>query len=255
MTLLDRPSLRVAREQVASAVENRRLVVMVASCAVSYSGRTGSQLGEGERLIVLKKDGAVLVHRARDYQPVNWQASGCVIQTLLEKGRLAIKAVRPSPLESLMITVSDILFLGDFDLRDEAEFLLHASEEEMQRAIVLQPDIVEAGLRIVDFEKKVVPGFVDVYASDIGGNTVVIEVKKDPAGSAAIKQLAEYLKHLPPPPGKRLRPMIVAPSLAKGSQQFLARMGIEFKQLSLQRCVEVLQSQPRADQQPLKGWF
>lgn len=255
MTVLDHPSLAAARDEVVRGVESRRLVVLVASCTVGYSGRTSSQLGEGERLILLKKDGCVLVHRTRDYQPVNWQPSGCVIRTTIERGSLVVKAVRPSPIESLTIIMKNVQFLGTFDLQDEAEFLLHPSEEEMQRAIVLQPDIVEPGLRIVDFEKKVAPGFVDIYASDISGNTVVIEIKKDPAGSAAIKQLAEYLKHLPPAPGKRLRPMIVAPGLAKGSQQFLARMGIEFKQLSLQKCLEVLQNQPRADQQILKGWF
>lgn len=255
MTVQEHPALSFARDEIAKGVEARKLMVLVASCTVNYSGRTGSQLGEGERLVLLKKDGCVLVHRAQDYQPVNWQPSGCIIQTALERGSLTVKAVRPSPLESLTITISRVQFLGTFDLRDEAEFFLHASEEDMQRAIILRPDVVEPGLKIVDFEKRVIPGFVDVYASDSDGNTVVIEIKKDTAGFPAIKQLAEYLKHLPPPAGKRLRPMIVAPGLAKGSQQLLARMGIEFKQLSLQKCVEILQNQPRADQQILKEWL
>ncbi len=228
---------------------------MVASCTVSYSGRTGSQLGLGERLIILKKDGCVLVHRDQDVQPVNWQPSGCVIQSNVEDDKLMIKVVRPSPLESLLIAVERIQFLGTFDLKDEAEFLLHATEEGMQRAIIFQPEVIEPGLKIVDFEKKVVPGFVDVYASDVEGNTVVIEIKKDPAGFPAIRQLAEYLKYLPPPPGRRIRAVIVAPSLAKGSHSMLTRLGIEFKQLSLQKCFEILQKQPKADQQMLKGWL
>src|SRR3972149_5809429 len=164
MTVLDHPSLGAARDEVVRGVESRRLVVLIASCTVSYSGRTGSQLGEGERLVVLKKDGCVLVHRARDYQPINWQPSGCVIQTAIEGESLVVKAVRPSPLEALIIVAKRVQFLGTFDLQDEAEFYLHASEEDMQRAIILQPDIVEPGLKIMDFEKKVVPGFVDVYA-------------------------------------------------------------------------------------------
>ena len=255
MTVWDHPALDAARDEIARGVEGRKLVVLIATCSVSYSGRTGSQLGEGDRLIVLKEDGCVLIHRGRDYQPVNWQPSGCVVQAALEGGSLVVKAVRPSPLESLSILVKQVQFIGTFDLRDEAEFLLHASEEDMQRAIILQPEIVEPGLKIMDFEKRVAPGFVDVYASDLEGNTVVIEIKKDQAGFPAIKQLVEYLKYLPAPSGKRLRPMIVAPALAKGSQTLLARMGIEFKQLSLQKCVDVLQKQPRADQQMLKGWL
>ena len=255
MTILDHPSQAAARDEITKSVEGRKLVVLIATCTVSYSGRTGSQLGEGDRLIVLKQDGCVLIHRGRDYHPINWQPSGCVIQAALEGGSLVVKAVRPSPLESLSIVVKEVQFLGAFDLQDEAEFLLHASEDDMQRAIILQPDIVEPGLKIMDFEKKIPPGFVDVYASDLDGNTVVIEIKKDPAGLPAIKQLAEYLKHLPPPLGKHLRPMIVAPALAKGSQPLLAKMGIEFKQLSLQKCAEILQKQPKADQQVLRGWL
>ncbi len=244
-----------ARQELARGFEARKLVVMVASCTVTYSGRTGSQLGEGERLVIVKGDGCVLVHRARDYQPVNWQPAGCLVQAFLEGESLLVKAVRPSPLESLNIKANRVGFLGTFQLQDEAEFLLHASEEDMQRAIILDPDIVEPGLKVVDFEKKVAPGFVDVYAVDGEGNTVVIEIKKDPAGFPALKQLAEYLKHLQPAPGRRLRPVIVAPGLAKGVQSQLARMGIEFRQLSLQRCGEIIQKHSTSDQQVLRGWL
>ncbi|HEV2119608.1 MAG TPA: endonuclease NucS [Candidatus Bathyarchaeia archaeon] len=238
-----------------SGLEARQLVVMVASCCVEYSGRTGSHLGEGERLVIVKGDGCILVHRGRDYQPVNWQPSGCIIQAHLNNETLVLKAVRPNPLESLTLVVRTIQFLGTFLLHDEAEFVLHASEEEMQRAIILQPDIIEQGFKILDHEKKVPPGFVDVYGIDADGNTIVIEIKKDPAGFPAIKQLLEYLKYLQAPLGKRLRPIIVAPSVAKGSQSTLAKSGIEFKQLTLQKAVEILQKHARSDQQALKSWL
>ena len=151
--------------------------------------------------------------------------------------------------------VKDVQFLGTFLLQDDAEFVLHASEEEMQRAIILQPDVIEQGFKILDFEKKVPPGFVDVYGVDTEGNTVVIEIKKDPAGFPVIKQLLEYLKYLQAPPGKKLRPMIVAPSIAKGAQPALAKSGIEFKQLTLQKAVAILQKYARSDQQALKSWL
>jgi len=250
------PSNEEARKELTSSLEARKLVVLVASCTAEYSGRTGSHLGEGERLVIVKGDGCILVHRGRDYQPVNWQPSGCIIQAqAASNGTLVLKAVRPNPLESLTLVLRDIQFLGTFLLRDEAEFVLHASEEEMQRAIILQPDIIEPGFKILDFEKKVPPGFVDVYGIDGDGNTIVIEIKKDPAGFPAIKQLLEYLKYLQAPPGRKLRPIIVAPSIAKGSQSTLARSGIEFKPLSLQKAVEVLQKHARSDQQALKSWL
>ncbi len=255
MAVLVSPSLEEAREELVRGFEARSLIVMLASCTVTYSGRTGSQLGEGERLVVVKGDGCVLVHRGRDYQPVNWQPAGCVVQAFLETEGLMVKAVRPSPLESLNIRVNRVDFLGTFQLQDEAEFLLHASEEDMQRAILLEPDIIEPGLKVVGFEKKVAPGFVDVCAVDNEGNTVVIEIKKDPAGFPAVKQLAEYLKYLQPAAGRKLRPVIVAPGLAKGVQVQIAKRGIEFRQLSLQKCVEIIQKHSKSDQQVLKGWL
>ena len=206
-------------------------------------------------MVIVKGDGCILVHRGRDYQPVNWQPSGCIIQAQANNGTLVLKAVRPSPLESLTLVVREVQFLGTFLLQDDAEFILHASEDEMQRAIILQPDIIEQGFKILDYEKKVPPGFVDVYGVDAEGNTLVIEIKKDPAGFPAIKQLLEYLKYLQAPSGRKLRPIIVAPSIAKGSQSTLAKSGIEFKQLTLQKAVEVLQKHARSDQQALKSWL
>src|SRR2546430_4345832 len=197
------PKLDEARSELVKALEVRMMVAMVANCTVSYSGRTGSDMGEGERLVILKGDGCVLVHRGRDYQPVNWQPSGCVFQTRIERGRLVVKAVRPSPLETLTIEMDRIELLSAFRLRDDAQFILHSSEEEMQKAILAEPDLIEQGLRVIDFEKKVAPGFVDVYGIDSQGNTVVIEIKKDPAGAAAVKQLVEYLKYLSPAEGDR----------------------------------------------------
>lgn len=247
--------LEEAQRELSRAIEARKMIIIVGSCSISYSGRTGSELAEGERLIILKEDGCVLVHRRWNYQPVNWQPPGCVFQTRLEDGNLIIKAIRPSPLESLTITMSNVALLASFQLEDEAEFVLHTSEEVMQKAILVEPGIVETGLQIVDFEKKVAPGFVDVYAIDSGGNTVVIEIKKDAAGAPALKQILEYLKYIQAPTGKRLRPIIVAPSLAKGVSAAMKKMGIEFRPLTLQRSVEVLQKHSKSDQSPLLGWL
>jgi endonuclease len=249
------PSLEEAQKELVKAIEARRMIILVGSCSIAYSGRTGSDLAEGERLVILKGDGCVLVHRGWNYQPVNWQPPGCVFQTRIEDRHLMIKAVRPSPLESLTIAVSRIELIGSFQLRDEAEFVMHTSEEVMQKAILVEPGIIETGLQIVDFEKKVPPGFVDVYAVDLSGNTVVIEIKKDPAGASAVKQIVEYLKYIQAPSGKKLRPIMVAPSLAKGVLPMMKKMGIEFRPLTLQKSVETLQKHSKSDQSPLIGWL
>lgn len=255
MAVLVNPLLEHARLEVAKGIDARKMIVIVAKCSVTYSGRTGSDLGEGVRLVILKEDGCVLVHRWKDYQPVNWQPSGCIFQVRMEADQLIVKAVRPNPLETLTLRMGRVDFLGTFELEDDARFVLHSSEEEMQRAILAEPALIEEGLQIIDFEKKVAPGFVDVYGVDSKGNTVVIEIKKDPAGAPVIKQLTEYLKHIHAAEGKKLRPIIVAPSLAKGALPVMERLGIEFKPLTLQKSLETLQRYSKSNQQGLKGWF
>ena len=256
LTILNSPSLKDAQDTLVKSLESRMIIVIVASCEVHYSGRTGSHLGEGERMIIIKEDGCLLIHRSTDYRPVNWQPGGGIVQAHLSKDRLLVRAVRTNPLESLNISISKIGLLTNFRLLDEAEFHLHASEEDMQKAIVLQPSIIEAGLEVIEYERRVEPGFVDIYGVDRKGNAVVIEIKKDPAGVSAVKQLAEYLKYIQPRPGRKLRPMIVAPGLAKGAQTLLSKMGFEYKQLSLQKCAEVLRRQAISErQQVLKGWL
>ena len=255
MPLLSSPDFDHAQKEIMKGLEARKMIILAAACSIAYSGRTGSDLGEGDRLIILKEDGCVLVHRRTNYQPVNWQPPGCVFQTRVEGGKLIIKAVRPSPLETLTLRVSRVEFLATVQLKDEAKFLLHSSEEEMQKAILAEPDLVEPGLKIVDFEKKVAPGFVDVYGIDSKGNTVVIEIKKDSAGASAVKQLAEYLNYIEAPTGRKLRPIIVAPSLAKGVLPMVQKLGFEFRPLTLQKSLDALQKLSRSDQRALKGWF
>src|SRR5207244_8424798 len=132
MVVLVSPGLDEARLELGKALEARMMVTMIANCTISYSGRTGSYIGEGERLIVLKGDGCVLVHRSRDYQPVNWQPSGCVFQTRIESGRLLVKDVRPSPLETLTIEMDRIEFIRSFNLKEEAVFLILSLMEDIQ---------------------------------------------------------------------------------------------------------------------------
>src|SRR5687768_14795881 len=50
-----------------------RMRLIVARCAVDYTGRLTAHLPEALRLIVVKADGSVLVHAdAGGYKPLNW---------------------------------------------------------------------------------------------------------------------------------------------------------------------------------------
>src|SRR5947209_9699426 len=55
--------------------------LIVARCEVRYSGRLNALLPEALRLIMVKADGAVLVHAdAGGYKPLNWMTPPTVVE-------------------------------------------------------------------------------------------------------------------------------------------------------------------------------
>ena len=188
---LENPAIDEAAEFIKGAFSERKAVILVGNCWVDYTGRASSKLEPGERIIIIKDDGSVLVHRPSGYEPVNWQPPGCLFQTRVKGDMLRIRAVRRKPAESVNISFNKIHLLSAMRLVDRGEFSLHASEADMQRAILVDPSIFEEGFAPISYEKKVEPGFVDVYGVDKAGRLVVIELKRRTAGRDAVLQLAK----------------------------------------------------------------
>lgn len=234
------PSLEVAAETMKAAIYGRKAFIVVGNCWVEYRGRASSTLKKGERIFIVKEDRSVLVHRSKGYEPVNWQPSGSIFYTSLKGNVLTVKAVRQAPRESIVVNFDRVYLLTVLNLTDEGEFCLYASEENMQKAILIQPEIVEEGLKLITYEKKVDPGFIDVYGVDRKGRMVVIEIKRKSAGKDAVLQLAKYVDSVKGIVSRETRGIIVAPQLAKGAQKLLVTLGLNFKQLDPKKCAEIV---------------
>ncbi|MEM2129714.1 MAG: endonuclease NucS [Candidatus Bathyarchaeia archaeon] len=234
------PSLETAAEKVKAATTGRKAFIVVGNCWVEYHGRASSKLEKGERILIVKEDGSVLVHRSKGYEPVNWQPSGSVFYTSIKGNVLTVKAVRRAPRESITVNFDKVYLVTVLSLTDEGVFSLYASEEDMQKAILIQPEIVEEGLKLISYEKKVEPGFIDVYGVDKKGRMVVIEIKRKSAGKDAVLQLAKYVESVKGIVNREIRGVIVAPQLARGAQKLLATLGLDFKQLDPRKCAEII---------------
>jgi endonuclease len=237
---LSNPSLAESFSLVKDAFSRHMGVLIVGKCSVDYHGRASSKLESGERIVVFKQDGSVLVHRPVGYEPVNWQPPGCVFHADNVGGVLRVSAVRRQPAESVRISFDRIYLVASLSLTDAGEFALHASEEDMQRAVLLMPSLVEEGLKPISYEKKVEPGFVDVYCEDKAGRLVVIEIKRKTASREAVLQLARYVKAVRGIVNKEVRGILAAPNLGKGLQRLLDSLGLEFRALDPRKCAEVL---------------
>ncbi len=240
LTVLTNPKLTEAAQVIGKAFVQRRTLIVAGKCHVHYTGRAKSTLEPGERLLIIKADGSLLVHRPVGYEPVNWQPPGSVFHVQTKAGSIEVHAVRQKPRESVRVTFSEVFMVSSLSLADSGEFLLYASEEDMHRAILLKPSLLEEGFKPISYEKKVEPGFVDVYGEDKDGKLVVVEVKRKTAGKEAALQLARYIDAIKGRANRELRGVLVAPSLGKGVQRLLETLGLEFKALDPKKCSEVL---------------
>jgi hypothetical protein len=100
--------------------------------------------------------------------------------------------------------------------------------------------LLEEGFKPITYEKKVEPGFVDVYGEDKDGNLVVVEIKRKTAGKEAAFQLAKYIEAIKARSNRRVRGILVAPSLGKDVQRVLETLGLGYKHLEPKRCAETL---------------
>jgi RecB family endonuclease NucS len=246
------PGVERAAQFVRDALSERKVVVLVGNCWVDYKGRASSKLEPGERIVVIKEDGSVLVHRPVGYEPVNWQPAGCLFQTRVIGDVLHVRAIRRKPSESVKISFDRVYLVSAMSLVDRGAFSLYASEEDMQRAILIEPSILESGLKLITYEKKVEPGFVDVYGIDKSGRLVIVEIKRKAAGRTAALQLAKYVDFVKSVAGREVRGVLAAPRLARGVQRLLATLGLEFMALDPKKCGEVLR---RSETRKLAEFF
>ncbi len=237
---LENPSVEKAEAFVKDALSERKALIIIGNCSVEYRGRASSKLEPGERIAMIKEDGSVLVHRPSGYEPVNWQPPKCLFQTRVTENALQIRAVRRKPPESVRLVFDRVYLLSALSLVDAGEFSLYASEEDMQKAILIEPSILESEFKPITYEKKVEPGFVDVYGIDGNGKFVVVEIKRKTAGRGAALQLARYVDSIRGMVNREVRGVLVAPGLAKGVQRLLTTLGLDFKFLDPRKCADAL---------------
>jgi len=240
LVVYENPPINEALEASKKAISEQKTLILVGNCWADYRGRASSKLEPGERILIIKEDGSVSVHKSKGYEPVNWQPPGCLFQSYMDNGALAIKAIKQKPREALTVCFDKVYLLSVLSLIDEGQFILYASEEEMQKAILLQPSIIEEGLKPITYEKKVEPGFIDVYGIDKDGRMVVIEIKRKTAGKEAVLQLAKYVESIKTSVNREIRGILVAPQIAKGAQKLLVTLGLGYKPLDPKKCTEIL---------------
>ncbi|MFH0896993.1 MAG: endonuclease NucS [Candidatus Bathyarchaeota archaeon] len=238
--VLENPSLKSSLDIIKEAIAKHKCAIIIGRCTVEYQGRARSTLELGERIVIVKADGATLVHRPFGHEPVNWQPSESYFRTSLIGETLVLNTVRRNPHESLKILFLQVYALVAMKIVDTGRFDLHVSEKEIQQAILSEPKILEEGFKPISYEKKIEPGFLDLYGLDGSGRLVVVEIKRVKAGKNAVLQLARYVEDVKTLVNRDIRGVLAAPQISKGVQRMLATLNLEYKRVDLERCAHVL---------------
>ncbi len=228
MQILKEPDEKKCKELIQNSLKNNKTITLVANCKIDYQGRAGSILPEGERIIIIKPDGTLLVHQKEKRKPVNWNPPGCEAKPQIQDGNLQIISKRDSPKEKLFIDIKETKFISTFDLEDEEELQLIGTEEDLVRSVVENPEIIEQDFEVKEKNKKIKTGEVDLYGEDKDGNGTIIEFKRGKATSSAVWQLGRYVNELEKKIEKNIRGIISAPSITSGAKTLLEEQNLEF---------------------------
>ncbi|MDR2545572.1 MAG: endonuclease NucS [Methanobrevibacter sp.] len=237
--LLENPSVDESFDLINDGLRKKATIIMVACCKVIYEGRALSELDFGERIILIKPDGSFLIHQERKVEPVNWQPPKSRTRVLIKNNKIFIESFRRSPKERLEVEINKIHF-GNYSLvEDYQELQLAGYEKDMGDMIMKHPNMIEEGFKPVNREYATEHGFIDILGKDKKGNLMVLELKSRKAGVNGVKQLKRYLIDFENNQDsylkdsgikmKKVRGIIVAPSIDERAKELIEEENIEFK--------------------------
>lgn len=211
---------------------DKTLLMIIGDCMIDYRGRARSFLDWGERIIMIKQDGTVLVHQPVMREPVNWQPTGSKINFKAFNNKLILRVNHKKPPEKMKITFRNIQTITINNLRDSAKLFISGMEMDVVNEIINNPEIVEEGLRISKREKQVKSGMIDLFGYDINHTPVVIEVKRSLANISSVHQLRMYVNDIKKNVNEaNVRGILCAPRIPDMVKKLLSDYGLEWQEV------------------------
>jgi len=233
---------------------HRSLVQVVGLCEVRYQGRAQSSLSLGERLILLKPDGTLLVHTARKIKPVNWQPPGARFSAAVEEGRVVLTSQRGEPAELVRIALHETQALLALRLKDDEALSLVGTEADLGKLLVKHPHLVEPGFQVTGRERANGRGPMDLVGLDAKGVRVVVELKRRPAGLNDAEQLRRYVERERAAKGD-VRGILLAPGVSDAARRYLQERGMEVREVDWDKVLPLLHQVLPAGQRTLDARF
>lgn len=222
-------------DELRKAIANKELIIIIGNCSVDYLGRSESRLTQGDRLVIIKQNGAIIIHRPEGYSPVNWQPETSIIEVKSTGGNLVLTAIRDKPREVVNVYFNRVYSIIHGKLFDYGEFVKYLDELTLRDLLFENPDLIEKGLKILEKEKQIGQGSIDLFGYDQSGKPVVIELKRVTATREAVHQLYIYVQSYIEKTGIKPRGILVAPSLTASAIEALSKLGLEWREIDLKK--------------------
>jgi len=222
------------------AVPDMRLIV--ARCAVSYSGRLSTSLPMAVRLIVLKADGSVMIHAdSGGYKPSNWMAAPTAVDVDGDPPT-RIEVRKSKGAERLEIEIAEVLADITQAAELDAPLAKDGVERDLQELLAERPFSCGEGFRLVRREWPTDIGPVDLMCRDQSDGWIAVEIKR--TGTIdAVEQLARYLERIRLDPAMAdCRGVLAAQTIKPQARTLAASRGIA--------CVEVSLEELRGTREP-----
>ena len=220
----ERPSAEVVDDLLGEAKRRAACLGLFTECTVEYDGRASSSLASGDRFVMYKPDGTILVHTDEDRTPQNWQPPGATVQ-ITDHEPLTITAIRMNPEEVITIRCGEVYFASLMRMNDDATLSLRGSESDLRDLLFDQPSLIEDGFRPREREHETPAGPVDVWGYDADGQPVILELKRRRSGPDAVSQLCRYVESV----DGDVRGLLVLPSLTDRAKQLLEQFELEWR--------------------------
>ena len=175
--------------------------LVIAKCSVDYAGRLSAHLPLATRLLVVKADGSVLVHSdSLSYKPLNWLSPPCTLAVMepddvqRDAGVQQVwRVAQAKTADLLVISIHEIVHDSAHDLGVDPGLQKDGVEAHLQKLLAEQIELLGEGHRLVRREYMTAIGPVDILATDAGGASVAVEIKRR-GDIDGVEQLTRYLE-------------------------------------------------------------
>jgi endonuclease len=208
------------------AAKAGRSVVFGCRCEVWYSGKAESYLAEGDRIVLVKQDGNILVHQPDGTNPVNYMKEGTTFTITPHDDHVFLNAQNLALHDYLDIRIERVYFINSVALVDGQSIQVKGTEEDMAQMLYENPGIIEPGFTPVSREEQTKYGFVDLLGFDKNRVLTIVECKRYNADLAAVTQLRRYVEKMKESKGiSNIRGILASPAISSNAKKMLEAWG------------------------------